>query len=54
MNTLHGAMREILASPDLIKRYAELGVEAKSSTPDEVQANPAVTTAYLGVEDSGE
>ena len=23
-------------------------------TPDEVQANPAVTTAYLGVEDSGE
>jgi len=23
-------------------------------TPDEVQANPAVTTAYLGVEDPGE
>jgi branched-chain amino acid transport system ATP-binding protein len=23
-------------------------------TPDEVQANPAVTTAYLGVEESGE
>jgi putative tricarboxylic transport membrane protein len=38
INALQAAMREVLANPDLIKRYAELGVEAKSSSPEEVQA----------------
>jgi tripartite-type tricarboxylate transporter receptor subunit TctC len=37
VNHLLSAMRDVLANPDLVRRYAELGVEAKSSTPAEVQ-----------------
>jgi tripartite-type tricarboxylate transporter receptor subunit TctC len=38
MNRLNRAMREVLAIPEVKARYAELGVEANASGPDEVMA----------------
>ena len=35
---LNGALREILSAPDLKKRFAEFGIEAKPSTPAELDA----------------
>ena len=36
--TLNKAIREVLAMPDVIKRYSEVGIEAHASTPEEVRA----------------
>jgi tripartite-type tricarboxylate transporter receptor subunit TctC len=36
--TLNKAIREVLAMPDVIKRYNEVGIEAHASTPEEVRA----------------
>jgi tripartite-type tricarboxylate transporter receptor subunit TctC len=36
VNTLNGALREILADADVKKRLGELGIEAKASTPQEI------------------
>jgi tripartite-type tricarboxylate transporter receptor subunit TctC len=38
VNTLNGALREILADADVKKRLMELGIEAKASTPQEIGA----------------
>ncbi len=38
VNTLNAAMREILAIPEVKARYADLGVVAKASSPDELRA----------------
>ncbi len=38
IDTLNKAMQDILVIPDVKKRYAELGVEAKASTPDVLMA----------------
>jgi tripartite-type tricarboxylate transporter receptor subunit TctC len=37
IDTLNKAIREVLAQPDVIERYKELGITAKASTPDEVR-----------------
>jgi tripartite-type tricarboxylate transporter receptor subunit TctC len=37
--TLNRALREVLADPDLKRRALDLGIVARSSTPDEVQAH---------------
>ncbi len=36
--TLNKAIREVLAMPDVIKRYNEVGIAARASTPDELRA----------------
>jgi tripartite-type tricarboxylate transporter receptor subunit TctC len=36
INTLNGALREILADADVKKRLLELGIEARASTPQEI------------------
>ncbi|UTD30045.1 tripartite tricarboxylate transporter substrate binding protein [Bradyrhizobium sp. WD16] len=36
IKTLNGALREVLADPELKKRALELGIEAKASTPEEI------------------
>ncbi|MGH6642234.1 MAG: Bug family tripartite tricarboxylate transporter substrate binding protein [Bradyrhizobium sp.] len=38
IRTLNAALREVLDTPDLKKRALELGIEAKASTPEEIQA----------------
>jgi len=38
IKTLNSALREVLDAPDLKKRALELGIEAKASTPEEIQA----------------
>jgi tripartite-type tricarboxylate transporter receptor subunit TctC len=38
IDKLNGALREVLADPDLKKRALDLGIEAKGSTPDEMDA----------------
>jgi len=38
IKTLNAALREVLDAPDLKKRALELGIEAKASTPEEIQA----------------
>jgi len=38
INLLNRSIREIVASSDVKQRYAELGIEAKASTPEEVKA----------------
>src|SRR3954452_10889277 len=38
IKTLNAALREVLDTPDLKKRALELGIEAKASTPEEIQA----------------
>jgi tripartite-type tricarboxylate transporter receptor subunit TctC len=38
IDTLHGALREILAAPDVKARLLELGIEARSETPAELTA----------------
>jgi|HubBroStandDraft_3_1064219.scaffolds.fasta_scaffold57768_2 tripartite-type tricarboxylate transporter receptor subunit TctC len=38
VNTLNGALRDILADPGVKNRLIELGIEAKASTPREVSA----------------
>jgi tripartite-type tricarboxylate transporter receptor subunit TctC len=35
---LNAAIREIVAIPEVKQRYAELGIEAKASTPEELKA----------------
>lgn len=35
---LNAALREVLASPDLKKRFSDFGIEAKASTPEELNA----------------
>jgi tripartite-type tricarboxylate transporter receptor subunit TctC len=42
---LNAALREVLADPDLKRRALDLGIVAKSSTPDEVQAHMRVDIA---------
>jgi tripartite-type tricarboxylate transporter receptor subunit TctC len=36
--TLNKALREILAQPDVVKRYAEFGIRAQPTTPEELRA----------------
>jgi tripartite-type tricarboxylate transporter receptor subunit TctC len=38
ITTLNAALREILADADLKKRLLELGIEARASTPDEIES----------------
>jgi tripartite-type tricarboxylate transporter receptor subunit TctC len=38
VNTLNGALQEILAKDDVKRRLLELGIEAKASTPQEISA----------------
>ena len=38
ITTLNGALREILADADVKQRLIELGIEAKASTPQEIEA----------------
>jgi len=38
VNTLNGALREILADADVKRRLIELGIEARASTPQEISA----------------
>jgi tripartite-type tricarboxylate transporter receptor subunit TctC len=38
VNTLNGALQEILASDEVKRRLLELGIEAKASTPQEISA----------------
>jgi len=38
---LNKTIREIVATPEVKQRYAELGIEAKASTPDELRARLA-------------
>jgi len=38
---LNKAIREIVATPEVKQRYAELGIEAKASTPEELKARLA-------------
>ena len=38
IDKLNGALREVLADPDLKKRALDLGIEAKGSTPAEMDA----------------
>jgi tripartite-type tricarboxylate transporter receptor subunit TctC len=37
VNVLNKTIREILTIPDVVAKYAELGIEAKASTPEEVK-----------------
>src|SRR5262245_42766962 len=37
INTLNAALREILADADVKRRLLELGIEAKASTPEEIE-----------------
>ena len=37
ITTLNKAIREVLAMPDVIKRYNEVGIAAQASTPDELR-----------------
>jgi len=37
VDKLHGALVKALAAPDVEKRFAELGVEGRSSTPDQLR-----------------
>jgi tripartite-type tricarboxylate transporter receptor subunit TctC len=36
VDLLNRSLRDILAIPDVVKQYAEVGIEAKASTPDEL------------------
>jgi len=36
IGTLNAALREVIETPDLMKRARELGIEAKASTPEEI------------------
>lgn len=38
VKTLNGALRDILAEPEVKKRLLELGIEARGSTPEEIAA----------------
>ena len=38
---LNKAIHEIVATPEVKQRYAELGIEAKASTPEELKARLA-------------
>jgi tripartite-type tricarboxylate transporter receptor subunit TctC len=38
IDTINKTMREVLAADDVKKRYQELGVEARASSPDELKA----------------
>ena len=38
INVLNGALRDILANPDVKKQYADVGIQAKASSPAELGA----------------
>jgi tripartite-type tricarboxylate transporter receptor subunit TctC len=38
INAVNGALRDILANPDVKKQYADVGIEAKASSPAELGA----------------
>jgi tripartite-type tricarboxylate transporter receptor subunit TctC len=38
INLLNKAIHEIVATPDVKQRYADLGIEARASTPAELKA----------------
>jgi tripartite-type tricarboxylate transporter receptor subunit TctC len=38
IDTLNKAIREVLAMPDVIKRYTEVGIAAQASSPEELRA----------------
>ena len=38
LDKLHGALVKALADPEVQKRYAQLGVDARTSTPQELKA----------------
>jgi tripartite-type tricarboxylate transporter receptor subunit TctC len=37
IDRVHGALVKALAAPDVQKRFAELGVEGRTSTPDQLK-----------------
>jgi tripartite-type tricarboxylate transporter receptor subunit TctC len=39
IGVLNAAIREIIATPDVKERYADLGIEAKASSPEELEAH---------------
>jgi len=41
INLLNKTIREIVATPEVKQRYAELGIEAKAGTPEELKARLA-------------
>jgi tripartite-type tricarboxylate transporter receptor subunit TctC len=43
--TLNAAIREIVALPEVKERYADLGMEASASTPEELKARLAIDIA---------
>src|SRR5262249_39572432 len=45
IDLLNRAIREMVANPEVKQRYAELGIEAKASTPEELKAR---LTADIG------
>ena len=38
LDLLNKTIHEVVAMPDVKQRYAELGIEAKASTPEELKA----------------
>jgi tripartite-type tricarboxylate transporter receptor subunit TctC len=45
INILNAAIREIVAIPEVKERYADLGIEAQASSPEELKARLAVDIA---------
>jgi tripartite-type tricarboxylate transporter receptor subunit TctC len=45
ISVLNGAVREIVAIPEVKERYADLGIEAKASSPDDLKARLAADIA---------
>ena len=41
VSLLNKTIREIVATPEVKQRYAELGIEAKAGTPEELKARLA-------------
>ena len=41
IDVLNRAIHELVANPEVKQRYAELGIEAKASTPEELKARLA-------------
>jgi tripartite-type tricarboxylate transporter receptor subunit TctC len=55
INLLNGKIREVVAMPEVKAKYADLGIEAKASSPDEMKARLAsdITKWAAVVEKSG-
>jgi len=50
INILNAAIREVVAIPEVKERYADLGIEAQASSPEELKARLAADIAkWAGV-----